>query len=415
MAQGEASMNADMNRIALRLAILSSLSHFAMGCLDLDSPACAGLPTEGVIYVHGGTGDDDNGSGQCIKPYKTITKALAAANTSTAKVVHVRGEATALVYGTATTGERFPLVVDKNGLTLEGDGESTVIVRGGGACAPIDETENCALAIVGTDVTIRGLQVENIAGHGIRSESSVIKIEDTIATNCATAGILLKSDAAWLTRVTTTNNGFDGLRVYLPTLDQYTVNIDHCTLANNGHRGLYAQKNGKITSTSTTYANNSWSGVAIEDSVNFASKDDTFENNNDGVFAVNDSAGVTIDLDNALVQLNRGAGVQIAQCKTFKMRDSKILDNTEAGLSISAPGETIDLGSAADPGRNTLQSSSNPNEAGICFTGTGLLSAHGNYFAHCPPLSNADLTCTGGADIGGSTMFAVDGCLIHKP
>jgi len=405
-------MNADMNQVALRLAILSSLSGYATGCLDLDSPACAGLPADGVIYVHGGTGSDDTGTGQCPKPYKTITKALAVANTSTAKVVHVRGEANPLVYGTATTGERFPLVIEKNGLTLEGDGENTVIVRGGGSCAPIDETENCALAIVGADVTIRGLQVENIAGHGIRSESSVIKIENTIATNCATAGMLLKSDAAWLTRVTATNNGFDGLRIYLPIGEPYTLNLDQCTFASNGHRGLYAQNDGKITSSATTYANNTWSGAAFEDLVNFTSENDTFESNNEGVAALSNAAGVDIILQKALVQLNRGAGVKITQCNSFKMRDSKLLDNTDAGISIAAPGETIDLGSATEPGKNTLQSPSNLNASGICFTGTGLLSARGNYFAHCPPLSNPDLACAGGADIGGSTMIDVDGCLL---
>lgn len=404
-------MNVDMNRIALRLAIASSLSWSVMGCLDLDSPACAGLPADGVIYVHGGTGHDESGNGQCSKPYKTITKALTVANASTAKIVHVRGESTQLVYGTATTGERFPLVVEKNGLTLEGDGENTVIVRGGGACAPIDETENCALAIVGADVTIRGLQIENIAGHGIRSASSVIKIEDTITSNCAIAGMLLLSDVAWLTRVTTTNNGFDGLRVYLSMEEHYEVNIDHCTFASNGHRGLYAQNDGKIISTASTYTNNAWSGAAFENVVNFESTDDTFANNADGVAAINDSDGVSIQLQKALVQSNRANGVKITQCKSFKVRESQMLDNKNAGISISASGDTVDLGSTAEPGRNTLQSPSNPNGSGICFTGAGLLNARGNYFAHCPPLSNADLTCADSVDIGGSTMFAVDDCL----
>lgn len=403
-------MNVKINEVALGLGILSSLFFGVSGCLDLDSPACAGLPADGVLYVHGSTGNDESGTGQCSTPYKTITKALAAAKTSNATVVHVRGDSTPLVYGTATTGEKFPLLVDKNGLTLEGDGEESVILRGGGTCAPIDETENCALAVIGADITIRGLQIENITGHGIRSESSSIKLENLTTTNCETAGLLLISADARLTRVTSTNNGFDGLRANLPPDMKYKLTIDECTFTNNGHRGLFCQNTGEVGSKNTIYANNAWSGAAFEDFVAAESTGDTYENNSYGLAAMNGATGVKIELINALVQQNRAAGVHIAEGTSFKMRGSRVVDNASAGVSVAIGGENVDLGSALDPGGNTLQSASNPNAVGLCFTGTGSLIARGNHFARCPPTSNSDLTCTGGVDVGGSTMLDVGDC-----
>jgi len=405
-------MNMIMGNIAKHVAICSSLSCLLMGCLDLDAPSCPEAPPEDVLYVHGTIGSDTEGTGECSGPFKTITKALAVANTSNARVIHVFGDSTPIVYGTATNGERFPLRLEKNGLTIEGDGDTKVILRGGGVCDPIDATASCAMAMVGSNVALRGVQIENIDGYGIRTTSPVVKLEDIFVTNCGASGILLHSDAALLARVRATKNANDGARAAGEAGVPYNVSIESCSFLNNGHRGFYGQNNGTITSIKSTYSDNNWSGAAFGDNVQVTSDGDTFERNDDGLAAVDGpTAYVVLDVRHALLQANKGNGINVAQAVSIKLRDSRWWVGGRGWFPARIAGEGTHVGTQNEPGGNMLQSSTTPNAIGLCFTGTGTMTAQGNHFGACPPSSNPDGACSGGMDIGGSGLVTLEGCV----
>lgn len=393
-------------------AICLSLSCFLTGCLTLDAPPCPETSPADVIYVHGNKGSDSEGTGECSVPFKTITKAITVANASNARTIHIFGDSTPIVYGTATNGERFPLRLEKAALRLEGEGDTKVILRGGGACEPIDATLNCAIAAIGTGVEIRGMQIENIAGYGIRADAPLVTIEDVHVTNSGATGIFLRSDKANLTRTRVTNSANEGVRTVSPTGVNYEVSILGCTFSSNNHRGLYAEGAGAITSTGSTYADNKWDGIGCHQNVRIDSKDDTFERNDDGLSALGDVTGtVELDVQNAKVNSNRNNGVHVMEAKSVRIRNSTMLGNVAAGFRATIAGAGIDLGSPNDPGGNTFQSATTPNGSGICFEGTGTLTAQANHFKNCPPTSRPDFQCLDSVDIGGSGQILFDGCL----
>ncbi len=393
-------------------AICCSLSCLLTGCLTLDAPPCPETPPADVIYVHGGTGSDSAGTGECSVPFKTISKAISVANASNARTIHIFGDSTPIVYGTATNGERFPLRLEKAALRLEGDGDTKVILRGGGACEPVDATLNCAIAAVGAGVEIRGLQIENIDGYGIRADASLVTIEDVHVTNSGATGIFVRSNDAILTRTRVTNSVNEGLRTVSPTAVKYNISILDCTFSSNSHRGLFAEDEGVITSTGSTYADNKWDGIGFHDQVELTSTDDTFERNDDGLAALDDAAStVILKVQNAKLNSNRKHGVNVAQAKSVRIRNSTMLGNVAAGFRATMVGDSIDLGSPNDPGGNTFQSATTPNGSGICFDGTGTLSARANHFKSCPPTSRPDSQCMDSVDIGGSGQILFDGCL----
>jgi hypothetical protein len=98
----------------------------------------------------------------------------------------------------------------------------------------------------------------------------------------------------------------------------------------------------------------------------------------------------------------QGAGIDFSWPAHLTVRGSTFADGTGPAVNVNPPSlaEWIDLGSA-DGGPNTLQSASHLNSGGgVCLQVPGTLSAQGSAFAHCPPKSQPDLSCTGNTDIG---------------
>lgn len=227
------------------------------------------------LYVNPNTGNDA-GDGSERAPFRTITKALNAAEQNTVII---------LAPGTysAQTGETFPIKL-KPGVTIQGDpttkGQRISIVGGGYFLSPTFATQS--ITILGADgATISGVTITNPndRGYGLWIESSSPTITDSTFIGSTHDGISIVGNSAPVIRGNYfSRNGANGMTIYgtsKPQVEQntfentgYAININQSAtpvlLGNiiiRNRSGVLVQANGRPVLRNNQIEGNQQDGV----------------------------------------------------------------------------------------------------------------------------------------------------------
>jgi hypothetical protein len=350
------------------------------------------------------SGSTGSGNPTAACSFKTITRALQfiGAGAVSGTTITVVGGATAGAAVTVKTGETFPIVVPAN-VTIVGQNFVTV-APGAGQTA-------FALAAAAS-----GLKNLTIDGGAQTAQSGVVVIagstdgttlQDVAVTGFVGDGIVVAGGKLTiLSGVSSTDNGTAAMRT----------------------NGLHLTDRGGVggtvsivlpTPNPVSFSNNSGAGILV-DGLSAITIQGTPGTNGAGTVVANGNRnGIEIAQTGATPPLNKltgvvgwantgVAGLVVAAGSNVQVRSSTFLSNNTAGIGVINNGAVIDvskvdLGTAASPGKNTVQASlgSGPNlGGGICMAlGVGTpqsLTAMGNIF-------------TGARDCSGTTPGAVTG------
>ena len=326
--------------------------------------------------------------------------------------------------GTATNGEQFPITVPA-GVTIEGFGGPVTVnevATGDGSVTGVAFT----LATAGS--TLSNLIIDGGMGgiHGVRATTG-----STVATNLvnvevrnfAAAGIRVELSGKLTIGSGTNahNNGTTttelcGLHVTGQAQATITGGAVPIQFNQNAQHGILVDGNGSVTITGTPGSGTSGSVVANGNMV-------------DGIEIT--QVTPTLNVINGLVAAgNAEDGARFYGPSSVQVRNSVFVGNTNNGVNILPFGAganqnsvaTMDLGTAGSAGNNTFQSAANPNAfAGLCLNiqtnQSQTLQAQGNLWEagnggvpNCGAAGalteNANKTCSGGKDIGGSGLSA---------
>jgi parallel beta-helix repeat protein len=149
-------------------------------------------PATLVILVNPLTGNDATGNGTTIAPFKTITRALQAAQPDT--VIQ-------LLPGTysTTTGEVFPLRL-KPGVKVQGDAATrgqAIVLKGGGLYNSATSMSQNVTLVGANQATVEGITITNpvAQGYGLWIESTQPTILDSTFTGNGQAAIAIYGTA----------------------------------------------------------------------------------------------------------------------------------------------------------------------------------------------------------------------------
>jgi hypothetical protein len=271
------------------------------------------------------------GLGTPNRPFRTLTKALS---------VTSKGDTIFLGAGTYSEGEAwpvstggFPPVIAPNvpdGVTIEGPGErGLVILQGPG------DTSNSSALVFTDSATVRNLSVKNFGRalvhiYDDQGSSGELLLEN-LDVSLNFDGLLDFSASSVTLRnssFSNNGNGVDGSGIAL--FNSYGVLVENSTFNSNAY-GIYGAGVVAIWIDNTATQNNYRDGISLND-----------------VFGS--------DLRNVISKNNGGNGVYVSNSE-FSMRSSLLSLNKKAGIEI-AGGDygQWDLGSAAEPGDNDLES-----------------------------------------------------------
>jgi hypothetical protein len=376
---------------------------------DADNPIqdAAGFwcqPAADTVFVHASLGADSN-AGTCDSPLRSITRALSITDSISAiAIIRIAGSGSAnnpLVYSSADTGEVFPLNIDFRSKDISLIGSGSVSIRGGGA-APLD------VAVVVSSPN-RNVVIDNVNIQGTNHGVSVI------------------NGKLSLLRASITDSGGDGLSVIRDAGKNLagTALVQDSVFARNGSAlsgnslqieflrtvvrdsrgsGVFLYNEGYLASTSSTYLKNTGSGIQLAHNSNVLSNLDVFDGNRDGVSMYDPANGGTGLVGNGSRFVNQlGSGVSLGYSFNVKLRGCTLLGNAEHGVFIGNDARadaTLDLGTAAEPGGNTLQATVGGNiGAGVCNQSSLTIPAQRNNFSRCTPSLAA--SCVNGIDVAG--------------
>ncbi len=370
-------------------------------CVNNSCTGCASA-TGNTYFVDPLNGDDGTATGSGIAAgvatptcsFKTVTHALSVASAAGAtgtKIVIVgeSGQTVAL-----DVNETLPIVVPANVAISTKSGPIRVNMP------------------VGSDASFGGFKL--VGDQAVIAPDAAAPIIIDGASNTSGIGINVAPGAGKTTAisyVTVQNSGGNGIAVLSGTLNiGQGVTVTNAGSASKHHEGLYVQ-GGMVNivvgagQATTSFTGNSEHGIYVTGTAALnVSGVPVLPPNGQGTVIVSgnafdgleifEAAGMApLSTVNGLVAWgNTKQGIQLFGGEQVKLRNSVLLNNKQNGLLVtsSAAGDlsTIDLGVAADPGRNQLQAiaGSNPNQAGLCIStaaneGALALSAEGNVFA----------------------------------
>ena len=244
------------------------------------------------------TNGNDSGAGSQTAPFKTLTEAL---------VKSTSGTTLKLANGsyTATSGEKFPLVV-KAGVTLVGD-EATkgkaIIIQGGGT---------------------------KTAGKW-PSQNITMYLEE----------------GSELRGVTVTNPSTSGVGVWVHGVSATIVNS---TLSKCGREGLFASDVAKPTIITSVFSENMGNGMSFVDNAKGEVRGTLFQKAGFGLTIGHQSAPLL--KDNHILE-NR-TGVVINGDANPVLRNNLIEKNEDDGITVTHNAK-VDLGTSEDPAGNTIK------------------------------------------------------------
>lgn len=244
------------------------------------------------------TNGNDSAAGSQVAPLKTLTAAL---------VKSTSGTTIKLANGsyTATSGEKFPLVV-KAGVTLVGD-EATkgkaIIIQGGGT------------------KTMGNWPSQNIT--------------------------MYLEEGAQLRGVTVTNPGTSGVGVWIHSV---SATIANSTLSKSSREGIFASGTAKPTIVTSVFSENTGNGMSFVDNAKGEVQGNLFQKTGFGLTIGYQSAPLL--KDNHILE-NR-TGVIINGDASPVLRNNLIEKNEQDGITVTNNAK-VDLGTSEDPAGNTIK------------------------------------------------------------
>ncbi len=223
-----------------------------------------------ILHIDAVSGNDSSADGSKLKPFKTITRALAVARPR-ALLQLAPGE-----YSEAS-GEQFPLVL--NAVDLVGDeasrGEAIKIVGSGKNMSPTFANQNVAV-VIGKEVVMRGVTITNPVnrGYGVWVESVSPVIRNNTFVGSQHDGLFITgTSAAKVTGNYFLNNKSDGLTA----ADLSTPTIENNVFERTGF-GMNVTGRAKPKIIGNTIRNNV-DGIIIEGRSSPVLRRNTIQNN----------------------------------------------------------------------------------------------------------------------------------------
>jgi parallel beta-helix repeat protein len=273
-----------------------------------------------TLYVNPQTGSDSSNAGSnAATPYKTISYAIAQAQSGT--IIQLAPGSY-----TADTGEVFPITL-RQGVTLHGDesskGQTVVIIGGGQYLSPTFSRQSATIVAL-DDSEIRGVTITNPTkrGTGVWVESTNPTIENNIFTHNKRDGVFVTGTA--------------------------DPKIKNNIFRENDANGISVARSAKGEIRGNLFVNTGF-GIAIGGTSTPAIADNRILQNTDGIY-INDSARPVL-------------------------RNNLIENNVRDGVIVTINAQP-DLGTADNPGNNLIRGNGkfDLNNA----TRTNTISAVGN-------------------------------------
>ncbi|MCT7957452.1 S-layer homology domain-containing protein [Laspinema palackyanum] len=244
------------------------------------------------------TNGNDSAAGSQLAPLKTLAAAL---------VKSTSGTTIKLANGsyTATSGEKFPLVV-KAGVTIVGDEATkgkTIIIQGGGT------------------KTMGNWPSQNIT--------------------------MYLEEGAQLRGVTVTNPGTSGVGVWIHGV---SATIANSTLSKSSREGVFASGIAKPTIITNVFSENTGNGMSFVDNAKGEVRGNLFQKTGFGLTIGNQSAPLL--KENHILE-NR-TGVVINGDASPVLRNNIIEKNEQDGITVTNNAK-VDLGTSEDPAGNTIK------------------------------------------------------------
>ena len=323
------------------------------------------FPLPGSGYLKGDVDSDDKISlTEAINALQVVSEARSVLSS---KTINVPGDIPTIqqAIDSAAEGDTISieastyneaLYIDKNRITLQGAGNDSTIVDGGG--------QDVIVIQGGTGVTIKTLMVrsgkEGIFGKGgaafeVRDvivqdcsskgiqvyENSTAQIEDSTVLRSGADGIFVigNSSAVFSGTVTATNNTRDGLN-FNTTSSGFFYNAT-VTASNNGSRGILVANSSSLISVDSTVTlqNNTSDGVCAlgASALNLYSGTWITENNTRRGLAVIGSSWVYLRTNCSLTsRQNKNGGMQVTESSNSELSGTALLENNVGrGLLIS--------------------------------------------------------------------------------
>lgn len=330
----------DANNASSVIATFDLPADLPTGALDLEVVADAGTATFGsavtiTAATASGEGDDLTGLGTPDSPVRTLAKALAMAPANGDVV---------LLPGTyhASTGEQWPQEIEDH--RVLGSGAESTIVLGSGS--------DIALRLSG-NATVADLQITNFTtGIRILNGNAVI---DGVEVFGNVADGVNQSASGTIQTVTVTSssfhdNGVNGFEAISPPDTPVIYDLSDVTISDNGQRGLYLVQSAQVTLTNAVIEGNEFHGIELVQDSQLTGSDITVRNNDiEGIYG---SGNTILDLDDIEVRGNQSYGIEFSGA-ALTLRNSDVLNNVDGGVRLSSD-PVVDLGTAADPGNNTI-------------------------------------------------------------
>ncbi len=251
-----------------------------------------------IIYVNPYNGSDKEGKGSSIYPFKTITQALSVAP-SNGIISLARG-----TYN-SSTGEVFPLVIDKN-IIFKGDNPAkgtTVTIQGGGwYTSPTGGLQNVAIVATKSTQAISGITVINPhnSGYGLLLESASTMVTNNRFIRNRNSGVLVTGSS----NARISNNHF----------------------SDNGVNGLLLKDNSKLDLLENEFQKNSF-GITLVGNSQAVLRGNQFLGNDVGVMMKANAKGI--------------------------LRNNRFENSGESGLVLEGNSQ-VDIGIRNNPGNNTF-------------------------------------------------------------
>lgn len=269
--------------------------------------------------------------------------ALTFAGSGSLEYLTFKGFATAL---TASSGSQTltGLIFESNQYDLSWSGQASATLQD---C--ISSGASYSLQAAGLSrLSIQGGSFSGAQRTVVLQQSALVSFSGTTITG----GIL---DAGGSSSLSLTN-------VNLSKVDSYAIYVRDSSTQLRIQGGSFYDNTGNASVIST-------SGQVTIDGASFSSNN----------IAIGASAG-SVTISNASIVNGSSYGVALADGVTFKMRNTRVAGNAY-GISVSGTSGGIDLGTASDPGGNTLQDNRNySNSFGYNLGGgwSGIVQAVGN-------------------------------------
>lgn len=361
----------------------ASLGLAALALLALVA-GCAG-PTAVVDYFVDPVSGSDANPGTAGEPYQTLTHALTLAEAG--HTIHLASG----TYDTGT-GEVWPTFVGlppeaapnvPSGVTITGDGN---LVRLAG---PIGFDTNAALVFAG-DAALLGVVIAGFEVGAIVGPDGSVEFAGVTVSGSGEIGVIAGGDAELTIRGGAI---VDNQAIGVMAVDQAVVTLIDAQVARN-HPGVDASDEASLTITGGEYLDNgsgipggSNSAVSVYGSARLEIEDALVHGNAYAGVHMQGSPAVTIgpgtqlnenfiglvaDLfqggsaslafDGATVQANQAEGIlwSIPLGDTLTMRDTAVIGNGGSALVILGDAQTIDFGTAANPGGNDFSDNAEP-------------------------------------------------------